>query len=205
MFWNIFYHPGFSQLRLNPLWGWQGYWVPANGRISLSWVQINSHHGASICAAVSCLMCCWVNAGQKVHFGGRGGEELLIMLSPYFEHHTWTSHSFINICSLSFLLSRMAQWGAIFSIIVALTGAGLLASMHKIDEGYTGVYYRWVCRAFGCSMSAKQLTCLSVKQPSASNLFAKDILNIFSKAWKSHVTNAQLWYGFDSFQGWTFE
>ncbi|XP_061907572.1 erlin-2 [Entelurus aequoreus] len=36
----------------------------------------------------------------------------------------------------------MAQWGAIFSIIVALAGAALLASVHKIDEGHTGVYYR---------------------------------------------------------------
>ncbi|CAB1457222.1 unnamed protein product [Pleuronectes platessa] len=36
----------------------------------------------------------------------------------------------------------MAQWGAIFSIIVALGGAALLASVHKIDEGHTGVYYR---------------------------------------------------------------
>uniref|UniRef100_A0A7N6BSL5 Band 7 domain-containing protein n=1 Tax=Anabas testudineus TaxID=64144 RepID=A0A7N6BSL5_ANATE len=37
---------------------------------------------------------------------------------------------------------RMAQWGAIFSIIAALGGAALLASVHKIDEGHTGVYYR---------------------------------------------------------------
>ncbi|XP_054629781.1 erlin-2 [Dunckerocampus dactyliophorus] len=36
----------------------------------------------------------------------------------------------------------MAQWGAIFSIILALAGAALLASVHKIDEGHTGVYYR---------------------------------------------------------------
>uniref|UniRef100_A0A8C4E9Q8 Band 7 domain-containing protein n=1 Tax=Dicentrarchus labrax TaxID=13489 RepID=A0A8C4E9Q8_DICLA len=36
----------------------------------------------------------------------------------------------------------MAQWGAIFSIIAALGGAALLASVHKIDEGHTGVYYR---------------------------------------------------------------
>uniref|UniRef100_A0A665WUE1 Erlin-2 n=1 Tax=Echeneis naucrates TaxID=173247 RepID=A0A665WUE1_ECHNA len=36
----------------------------------------------------------------------------------------------------------MAQWGAIFSIIAALGGAVLLASVHKIDEGHTGVYYR---------------------------------------------------------------
>uniref|UniRef100_A0A8C4E5J9 Band 7 domain-containing protein n=1 Tax=Dicentrarchus labrax TaxID=13489 RepID=A0A8C4E5J9_DICLA len=38
--------------------------------------------------------------------------------------------------------ARMAQWGAIFSIIAALGGAALLASVHKIDEGHTGVYYR---------------------------------------------------------------
>ncbi|XP_034094223.1 erlin-2 isoform X2 [Gymnodraco acuticeps] len=37
---------------------------------------------------------------------------------------------------------RMAQWGAIFSIIAALGGAALLSSVHKIDEGHTGVYYR---------------------------------------------------------------
>uniref|UniRef100_A0A8C5HP76 Cholesterol 25-hydroxylase-like protein n=1 Tax=Gouania willdenowi TaxID=441366 RepID=A0A8C5HP76_GOUWI len=37
---------------------------------------------------------------------------------------------------------RMAQWGAILSIIAALGGAALLASVHKIDEGHTGVYYR---------------------------------------------------------------
>ncbi|MEQ2244978.1 Erlin-2 [Ilyodon furcidens] len=36
----------------------------------------------------------------------------------------------------------MAQWGAIFSIIAALGGAAMLASVHKIDEGHTGVYYR---------------------------------------------------------------
>uniref|UniRef100_A0A8C5HK79 Cholesterol 25-hydroxylase-like protein n=1 Tax=Gouania willdenowi TaxID=441366 RepID=A0A8C5HK79_GOUWI len=36
----------------------------------------------------------------------------------------------------------MAQWGAILSIIAALGGAALLASVHKIDEGHTGVYYR---------------------------------------------------------------
>ncbi|KAI4820620.1 hypothetical protein KUCAC02_028592 [Chaenocephalus aceratus] len=36
----------------------------------------------------------------------------------------------------------MAQWGAIFSIIAALGGAALLSSVHKIDEGHTGVYYR---------------------------------------------------------------
>ncbi|KAM3868262.1 erlin-2 [Diretmus argenteus] len=36
----------------------------------------------------------------------------------------------------------MAQWGAIFSIIAAIGGAGLLASVHKIEEGHTGVYYR---------------------------------------------------------------
>uniref|UniRef100_A0AAQ5XRU6 Band 7 domain-containing protein n=1 Tax=Amphiprion ocellaris TaxID=80972 RepID=A0AAQ5XRU6_AMPOC len=36
----------------------------------------------------------------------------------------------------------MAQWGAIFSIVAALGGAALLASVHKIDEGHTGVYYR---------------------------------------------------------------
>uniref|UniRef100_A0A3Q0S6L8 ER lipid raft associated 2 n=1 Tax=Amphilophus citrinellus TaxID=61819 RepID=A0A3Q0S6L8_AMPCI len=36
----------------------------------------------------------------------------------------------------------MAQWGAIFSIIAALGAAALLASVHKIDEGHTGVYYR---------------------------------------------------------------
>uniref|UniRef100_A0A3B3VIR9 ER lipid raft associated 2 n=1 Tax=Poecilia latipinna TaxID=48699 RepID=A0A3B3VIR9_9TELE len=36
----------------------------------------------------------------------------------------------------------MAQWGAIFSIVAALSGAALLASVHKIDEGHTGVYYR---------------------------------------------------------------
>ncbi|XP_029019922.1 erlin-2 isoform X2 [Betta splendens] len=36
----------------------------------------------------------------------------------------------------------MAQWGAIFSIIAALGGAALLTSVHKIEEGHTGVYYR---------------------------------------------------------------
>ncbi|XP_056275396.1 erlin-2 [Pseudoliparis swirei] len=36
----------------------------------------------------------------------------------------------------------MAQLGAIFSIIAALGGAALLGSVHKIDEGHTGVYYR---------------------------------------------------------------
>lgn len=40
----------------------------------------------------------------------------------------------------------MAQWGAIFSIVAALGGAALLASVHKIDEGHTGVYYRWAER-----------------------------------------------------------
>uniref|UniRef100_A0AAQ4RQB0 Band 7 domain-containing protein n=1 Tax=Gasterosteus aculeatus aculeatus TaxID=481459 RepID=A0AAQ4RQB0_GASAC len=38
--------------------------------------------------------------------------------------------------------ARMAQLGAIFSIIAALGGAALLGSVHKIDEGHTGVYYR---------------------------------------------------------------
>uniref|UniRef100_A0A8C6Q2T1 ER lipid raft associated 2 n=1 Tax=Nothobranchius furzeri TaxID=105023 RepID=A0A8C6Q2T1_NOTFU len=38
--------------------------------------------------------------------------------------------------------ARMAQWGAVVSIIAALGGAALLASVHKIDEGHTGVYYR---------------------------------------------------------------
>uniref|UniRef100_A0A668AXJ4 ER lipid raft associated 2 n=1 Tax=Myripristis murdjan TaxID=586833 RepID=A0A668AXJ4_9TELE len=51
------------------------------------------------------------------------------------------------ICSVSHLfflppLTRMAQWGAIFSIIAAIGGAALLAAVHKIDEGHTGVYYR---------------------------------------------------------------
>uniref|UniRef100_A0A4W6E8M8 ER lipid raft associated 2 n=1 Tax=Lates calcarifer TaxID=8187 RepID=A0A4W6E8M8_LATCA len=41
-----------------------------------------------------------------------------------------------RICSFSH------AWGAIFSIIVALGGAALLASVHKIDEGHIGVYYR---------------------------------------------------------------
>uniref|UniRef100_A0A3P8W980 ER lipid raft associated 2 n=1 Tax=Cynoglossus semilaevis TaxID=244447 RepID=A0A3P8W980_CYNSE len=36
----------------------------------------------------------------------------------------------------------MARWGAIFSIIAALGGAALLSSVHKIDEGHTGVYNR---------------------------------------------------------------
>lgn len=36
----------------------------------------------------------------------------------------------------------MAQWGAVLSIIIALGGAALLGSVHKIDEGHTGVYYR---------------------------------------------------------------
>lgn len=39
-------------------------------------------------------------------------------------------------------LAGMAQWGAVFSIIAALGGAALLASVHKIEEGHTGVYYR---------------------------------------------------------------
>lgn len=42
----------------------------------------------------------------------------------------------------SCLPARMAQWGAVLSIIAALGGAALLASVHKIDEGHTGVYYR---------------------------------------------------------------
>ncbi|KAK7933491.1 hypothetical protein WMY93_004387 [Mugilogobius chulae] len=37
--------------------------------------------------------------------------------------------------------NRMAQWGAIATILAALGGAALLASVHKIDEGHTGVYY----------------------------------------------------------------
>ncbi|CAL8248303.1 unnamed protein product [Merluccius merluccius] len=36
----------------------------------------------------------------------------------------------------------MAQWGAILSIIAAIGGAALFASVHKIEEGHTGVYYR---------------------------------------------------------------
>ncbi|KAA8592937.1 hypothetical protein FQN60_018392 [Etheostoma spectabile] len=36
----------------------------------------------------------------------------------------------------------MAQWGVILTVIAALGGAALLASVHKIDEGHTGVYYR---------------------------------------------------------------
>lgn len=49
------------------------------------------------------------------------------------------SHAVASVC----LPTRMAQWGAVFSIIAALGGAALLASVHKIDEGHTGVYYRW--------------------------------------------------------------
>uniref|UniRef100_A0A8C7NJE7 Band 7 domain-containing protein n=1 Tax=Oncorhynchus mykiss TaxID=8022 RepID=A0A8C7NJE7_ONCMY len=37
---------------------------------------------------------------------------------------------------------RMAQLGAIASIICAIGGAALFASVHKIEEGHTGVYYR---------------------------------------------------------------
>uniref|UniRef100_A0AAQ6A4T2 Band 7 domain-containing protein n=1 Tax=Amphiprion ocellaris TaxID=80972 RepID=A0AAQ6A4T2_AMPOC len=51
-------------------------------------------------------------------------------------------HLLIFTCCHSCLLARMAQWGAIFSIVAALGGAALLASVHKIDEGHTGVYYR---------------------------------------------------------------
>uniref|UniRef100_A0A4W5R8D9 ER lipid raft associated 2 n=1 Tax=Hucho hucho TaxID=62062 RepID=A0A4W5R8D9_9TELE len=36
----------------------------------------------------------------------------------------------------------MAQLGAIASIICAIGGAVLFASVHKIEEGHTGVYYR---------------------------------------------------------------
>uniref|UniRef100_A0A8C7NJL1 Band 7 domain-containing protein n=1 Tax=Oncorhynchus mykiss TaxID=8022 RepID=A0A8C7NJL1_ONCMY len=36
----------------------------------------------------------------------------------------------------------MAQLGAIASIICAIGGAALFASVHKIEEGHTGVYYR---------------------------------------------------------------
>uniref|UniRef100_A0A4W5RFQ2 ER lipid raft associated 2 n=1 Tax=Hucho hucho TaxID=62062 RepID=A0A4W5RFQ2_9TELE len=39
-------------------------------------------------------------------------------------------------------LPRMAQLGAIASIICAIGGAVLFASVHKIEEGHTGVYYR---------------------------------------------------------------
>ncbi|KAG7280934.1 hypothetical protein CRUP_009221 [Coryphaenoides rupestris] len=35
----------------------------------------------------------------------------------------------------------MAQLGAIFSIMAAFGGAALFASVHKIEEGHTGVYY----------------------------------------------------------------
>uniref|UniRef100_A0AAX7TVF5 Band 7 domain-containing protein n=1 Tax=Astatotilapia calliptera TaxID=8154 RepID=A0AAX7TVF5_ASTCA len=49
--------------------------------------------------------------------------------------------SYLCCCHLS-RNYRMAQWGAVFSIIAALGGAALLASVHKIDEGHTGVYYR---------------------------------------------------------------
>uniref|UniRef100_A0A8C5ALT6 Band 7 domain-containing protein n=1 Tax=Gadus morhua TaxID=8049 RepID=A0A8C5ALT6_GADMO len=38
--------------------------------------------------------------------------------------------------------SRMSQWGAIFSIVAAIGGAAMFASVHKIEEGHTGVYYR---------------------------------------------------------------
>uniref|UniRef100_A0A8C8ML59 Band 7 domain-containing protein n=1 Tax=Oncorhynchus tshawytscha TaxID=74940 RepID=A0A8C8ML59_ONCTS len=37
---------------------------------------------------------------------------------------------------------RMAQLGAIASIICAIGGAALFSSVHKIEEGHTGVYYR---------------------------------------------------------------
>ncbi|CAB1322163.1 unnamed protein product, partial [Coregonus sp. 'balchen'] len=36
----------------------------------------------------------------------------------------------------------MAQLGAISSIICAIGGAALFSSVHKIEEGHTGVYYR---------------------------------------------------------------
>uniref|UniRef100_A0A8D0D9E4 ER lipid raft associated 2 n=1 Tax=Sander lucioperca TaxID=283035 RepID=A0A8D0D9E4_SANLU len=36
----------------------------------------------------------------------------------------------------------MAQWSVILAVIAALGGAALLSSVHKIDEGHTGVYYR---------------------------------------------------------------
>uniref|UniRef100_A0A8C5FMS4 Band 7 domain-containing protein n=1 Tax=Gadus morhua TaxID=8049 RepID=A0A8C5FMS4_GADMO len=36
----------------------------------------------------------------------------------------------------------MSQWGAIFSIVAAIGGAAMFASVHKIEEGHTGVYYR---------------------------------------------------------------
>uniref|UniRef100_A0A673VTI4 ER lipid raft associated 2 n=1 Tax=Salmo trutta TaxID=8032 RepID=A0A673VTI4_SALTR len=36
----------------------------------------------------------------------------------------------------------MAQLGAIASIICAIGGAALFSSVHKIEEGHTGVYYR---------------------------------------------------------------
>uniref|UniRef100_A0A8C9ZUQ3 ER lipid raft associated 2 n=1 Tax=Sander lucioperca TaxID=283035 RepID=A0A8C9ZUQ3_SANLU len=38
--------------------------------------------------------------------------------------------------------ARMAQWSVILAVIAALGGAALLSSVHKIDEGHTGVYYR---------------------------------------------------------------
>uniref|UniRef100_A0A6Q2ZFJ0 ER lipid raft associated 2 n=1 Tax=Esox lucius TaxID=8010 RepID=A0A6Q2ZFJ0_ESOLU len=39
-------------------------------------------------------------------------------------------------------MTWMAQLGAIASIICAIGGASLFASVHKIEEGHTGVYYR---------------------------------------------------------------
>uniref|UniRef100_A0A6Q2Y910 ER lipid raft associated 2 n=2 Tax=Esox lucius TaxID=8010 RepID=A0A6Q2Y910_ESOLU len=43
---------------------------------------------------------------------------------------------------VSTVTTVMAQLGAIASIICAIGGASLFASVHKIEEGHTGVYYR---------------------------------------------------------------
>lgn len=57
----------------------------------------------------------------------------------------------------------MAQWGAVLSVIIALGGAALLSSVHKIDEGHTGVYYRWhtLFSVFQCLTGNLRHTCAS--------------------------------------------
>lgn len=115
--------------------------VTADAWLSLSWEQINQWAGSRL---PTCYYSTTQAATQSVLV--LVVESVLIVIKP--EHivkkrNSVPVHSFSHAVTPVCLPARMAQWGAVFSIIAALGGAALLASVHKIDEGHTGVYYRW--------------------------------------------------------------
>lgn len=150
--------------------------VTADVWLSLSWEEINQW-GRRKLQCVTAALC-----GPLVlrHVAGWLCEHLIVIRTVGVKTPEEKLHLLIIFtCCLSCLLARMAQWGAVFSIIAALGGAALLASVHKIDEGHTGVYYRWAVLLVMWEISVTLLCCTTFQnQAPASDHFAFSILSV---------------------------